>query len=71
MKKLNSIKLNSAPKGEITLWDYEHPYGDKSEPVVVIGVSLKEGEMPEWKVHIPYANLDELIKKLQEIQAAC
>ena len=33
--------------------------------VVSVGISLKKnGEEPDWKAHIPYENLDELINAL-------
>jgi hypothetical protein len=46
----------------------EHPYGATSHPVVSIGISLK-GEEPDWKVHIPYENIDELIEALKAAKA--
>ncbi len=64
-KLLKTIKLASMEGGSITLSRMEHPYGDSSKPVVSIGVSLKGGE-PDWKVHIPYENIDELISALNE-----
>jgi len=63
-KLLSTIKLASLEGGEITLTDMKHPYGANSHPVVSIGVSLNGGE-PEWKVHIPYENIDELIEALK------
>ncbi len=63
-KLLSTIDLASFKGGKITLTDMEHPYGDNSQPVVSIGVSLDGGE-PEWKVHIPYENIDELIEALK------
>ncbi len=63
-KILSTIDLASLKGGKITLSDMEHPYGENSHPVVSIGVSLK-GEEPDWKVHIPYENIDELIEALK------
>lgn len=69
-KLLDTMQLHTCESGEISFWDHEHPYGANSEPVLVVGVSLKKGDEPEWKVHIPYQNLGELIKKLQQIEAS-
>jgi hypothetical protein len=63
-KILSSIDLASLKGGKITLSHMEHPYGERSHPVVSIGVSLK-GEEPDWQVHIPYENINELIAALQ------
>jgi len=64
-KLLKTIKLASMEGGIITISKIVHPYGESSKPVVSIGVSLKGGE-PDWKVHIPYENIDELISALVE-----
>jgi hypothetical protein len=43
------------------------PYGAKSEPVASIGISLQAGAAePDWKVHIPKSNIDDVIAALQE-----
>ncbi|EDO9794315.1 hypothetical protein GO117_02275 [Campylobacter fetus] len=46
----------------------DEPYGKDSKPIISIGVSLKGDNEPDWKVHIPYENLDELIDVLNEIK---
>ncbi len=63
-KLLATIELASMKGGKIMLSKMEHPYGESSKPVVSIGVALDGGE-PEWKVHIPYENIDELIEALK------
>jgi hypothetical protein len=67
-KLLSTINLASLEGGKITLSKMEHPYGATSHPVVSIGISLK-GEEPDWKVHIPYENIDELIEALKAAKA--
>lgn len=62
-KLLSTINLASMEGGKIMLSRMEHPYGPDSKPVVSIGISL-EGDEPDWKVHIPYENIDELIEAL-------
>jgi hypothetical protein len=45
----------------------EHPYGPKSESVVSVGISLQaDAAEPDWKVHIPKANIDAVITALQK-----
>jgi hypothetical protein len=63
---IESFALADTKKGKITVSHLEEPYGTGSFPVVSIGISLKGDETsPDWKAHIPYENLDELIKALQ------
>lgn len=63
-KLLSTINLASIEGGKIMLSHMSHPYGPNSNPVVSIGISL-EGDEPDWKVHIPYENIDELIEALK------
>jgi len=64
-----TIKLSGTKKGVISITKLDEPYGPGSHSVASIGISLagKENE-PEWKVHIPLENLDEVIKGLQELK---
>lgn len=63
---ISSILLHGTQSGKISLANLKNPYGDGSKDVLSIAVCLKENE-PEWKVHVPYENLDELIIALQAI----
>jgi len=55
--------------GKITVTTIEKPYGPKSESVASIGISLKaDATEPEWKVHIPKANISQVIEALQKAQ---
>ena len=66
---LNSFGLAGTKKGTISISHLEEPYGKDSHPVVSIGISLKGNvEEPDWKAHIPYENLEELIASLTEAQ---
>lgn len=57
----------SGTKGKITITTIEKPYGPKSESVASIGISLKaDANEPEWKVHIPKANIEQVITALQK-----
>ena len=54
-------------KGRITITTIAQPYGPKSESVASIGISLKENaDEPEWKVHIPKSNIEQVIEALQK-----
>lgn len=63
-KLLSSINLASMEGGKILLSRMEEPYGPNSKPVVSIGIALG-GDEPDWKVHIPLENIDELIEALK------
>ncbi len=64
---IKTFALADTKKGVICVSHLDEPYGAKSTPVVSIGISLKGDDSdPDWKAHIPYANLDELIVSLQE-----
>jgi hypothetical protein len=57
----------SGTKGKITITTIAQPYGPKSESVASIGISLKaDASEPDWKVHIPKANIDQVIEALQK-----
>lgn len=57
----------SGTKGKITVTTIAEPYGPKTESVASIGISLKaDANEPEWKVHIPKANIDQVIEALQK-----
>ena len=59
----------SGTKGKITITTVAQPYGPKSESVASIGISLKaDATEPEWKVHIPKANISQVIEALQKAE---
>jgi hypothetical protein len=60
--------LSGTENGYISISEITEPYGKNSKAVVSIGVFLSEkNEEPDWKVHIPHENLDELSNVLKEI----
>jgi hypothetical protein len=64
---IKTITLSSSRNGVISVAHLDHPYGENSEPVVSIGVSLQgDTRNPEWQVHIPYRDIDALIGALKE-----
>ncbi|MDD2641180.1 MAG: hypothetical protein WCY75_08365 [Sulfurimonadaceae bacterium] len=66
--QLTKIPLAGTKKGIISISNVSEPYGTGTPDVVSIGIALN-GEDVEWKAHIPYENIDEVIKALQEAKA--
>ena len=64
-----SIALSGTKNGVISVTKIEEPYGKDSGTVASIGISLAgNSENPEWKVHLPMDNLDEVIKALTALK---
>ena len=64
-----TIALSGTKNGVISVSKIEEPYGKDSATVASIGISLAgNAEEPEWKVHLPMDNLDEVIKALQALK---
>lgn len=68
--EVKTLKLAHTREGKISIAHIEKPYGEESSPVVSIGISMN-GDEHDWKVHIPYENLDDLIAALQEARKVC
>ncbi len=66
--QLTKIPLAGTKKGVISISNVSEPYGTGTPDVVSIGIALN-GEDVEWKAHIPYDNIDEVVKALQEAKA--
>ena len=67
--KIEEMTLSGTKDGKISITTVTQPYGPKSESVASIGISLQAGaEEPDWKVHIPKANIDAVIAALTEAQ---
>ena len=65
--EIAQIDLSGTNDGKITVTTVSAPYGSKSESVASIGISLQAGaKEPDWKVHIPKANIDAIITALIE-----
>ena len=64
-----TIALSGTKKGVISVAKIEEPYGKGSATVASIGISLAgDSENPEWKVHLPMDNLDEVIEALKALK---
>ena len=59
------INLSGTAKGIISIAKIDEPYGKESLTVASIGISLAgKADQPEWKVHIPLDNLDEVMPEV-------
>ena len=66
--QLTKIPLAGTKKGIISISNVTEPYGTGTPDVVSIGIALN-GQDVEWKSHIPYDNIDEVVKALQDAKA--
>ena len=66
-KVLSEFPLSGTENGKIEVAIINEPYGKDTPSVASIGIFLnKENSEPDWKVHIPKENIDEVIKALQK-----
>lgn len=64
-----TITLSGTKKGVISIAKIDEPYGSGSATVASIGISLDgDAQNPEWKVHIPLENIDDVIKALEALK---
>ena len=64
---IDEMILSGTKDGKITVTTVSEPYGTKSESVASIGISLQANATePDWKVHIPKANIDAVISALNK-----
>ncbi len=67
MESLKKIALDGTSNGEIEVSIINEPYGKDSSSVASIGISLDNTtNEPNWKVHIPSGNIDDVIDALKE-----
>ncbi len=62
--EIATLDLAGTKKGKIIISNISEPYGKETLDVISIGIALN-GKDIEWKSHIPYANLDQIIEILQ------
>lgn len=66
---IKEIPLYGTKKGLISVSKVDEPYGAGSDSVASIGISLSgDAKNPEWKVHIPMGNIDELVEALKSMK---
>ena len=63
--ELGTLSLSGTKKGKISISNVTEPYGKDTSDIVSIGISLN-GQDIQWKSHIPYENLEDVIKILQK-----
>ncbi len=63
--EIATLDLAGTKKGKIIVSNISEPYGKETLDVISIGIALN-GKDVEWKSHIPYENLDQIIEILQE-----
>ena len=63
--QLGNLPLAGTKKGQISISNVTEPYGKDTTDIVSIGISLN-GQDIQWKSHIPYENLDDVIAILQK-----
>lgn len=64
--QIATLPLDGTKSGQITISNVTEPYGKDTEEILSIGISLN-GTDVQWKAHIPYGNLDDIIAVLQKI----
>lgn len=69
MADSTTIPLDGTKKGIISVTKIDEPYGKESATVASIGISLSgDAQNPDWKVHLPLNNLDDVIAALQALK---
>ena len=63
--ELGNLALSGTKKGKISISNVTEPYGKDTPDIVSIGISIN-GQDVQWKSHIPYENLEEVISVLQK-----
>lgn len=70
MKVIKEIRLDGTSHGEISVGIIDEPYGINSDSVASIAVTLDiDSHEVDWKVHIPKANIDDVIEALKATKA--
>lgn len=65
----STIALSGTKKGVISVTKIDEPYGAGSGSVASVGISLTgNADAPEWKVHLPMDNVDEVIEALKALK---
>lgn len=66
-KIIQEIHLHGTTDGSISIGIITEPYGDETQSVASIGISLQSNASEcDWKVHIPKENIDAVISALHE-----
>ena len=69
VRHIDDIDLASTKEGKISISVVDQPYGVDSDSVISVGVFLKKDKLePDWKVHIPAENVEEVLAALHFAQ---
>jgi len=69
VEEIEKMGLAGTKNGVICVGVLHEPYGAKSASVATIAISLQKDALePDWKVHIPLENIDEVILALQKVK---
>lgn len=64
---IETMDLAGTDNGKITVSIVQEPYGKNSPSVASVGIALQaSSDEPDWKVHLPKANIDAVIEALQK-----
>jgi hypothetical protein len=64
---IDELALSGTKNGKISIATISQPYGEKSESIVSVAISLDgNSDEPDWKVHIPKDNIDGIIEALKK-----
>ncbi len=67
MKLIKELALKGTKNGKITVGVVEEPYGKDSASIASVAISLNANSTePDWKVHLPKENIDDVIAALIE-----
>jgi len=67
MKLIKELALEGTKNGKITVGVVEEPYGKGSASIASVAISLSaKSTEPDWKIHLPKENIDEVIAALTE-----
>ncbi len=70
IKEISNFPLSGTKEGNIEVAVLNNPYGEGSDPVVSIGIFLSaDSQEPDWKVHLPKENIDDVVAALKEAKA--
>ena len=69
VRHIDDIELASTEEGKISISVVDEPYGPNSDSVISVGVFLsKDKTEPDWKVHIPAENVEEVLAAIHFAQ---
>lgn len=69
-REIETMPLSGTENGKIEVALIGEPYGEGSDAVASIGIFLNgDASEPDWKVHIPKADIEAVIHALQKAKS--